>query len=267
MILLLFRFSIFLFPFAFTEARQEGVSSAELARVAEEAFDEGLRRRLAGQRSREQFRAAVAAYEQLHRRGANNALLFSNLGNARMLAGDLPGAILAYRLGLRIAPGNHFLQKNLAEARSRVAFREGSLLGRPPEEDQLAWLPMPGNGWLFALTLLLYGSVCAAFTRWWMLRRRSMVLAGCALMPLVVGMGVLLYRLDRTGAARPIVVIDADGVQLRKGNGRLFPPRYETPLNRGVEAQLLYSSDDWLQIELAGGEVGWVAASEAVVAP
>jgi hypothetical protein len=28
--------------------------------------------------------------------------------------------------------------------------------------------------------------------------------------------------------------------------------------NRGVEARLLFARGDWLQIELAGGEVGWV---------
>jgi hypothetical protein len=243
----------------------DGVSSTELARKAEESFDEGLRRRLAGERSREQFRAAVAAYEELRRRGANNGSLFSNLGNARMLAGDLPGAILAFRLGLRIAPRDRYLQQNLAEARSRVAFREGSMLGRPAEEDALRWLPLPGNGWLFVLVILAYAAGCAAITRWWMRRRRSMLLAGLAFLALAAGACVLLYRVDGARAGQPIVVIAADGVQLRKGDGVLFPPRYETLLNRGVEARLLYRRDGWLQIELAGGEIGWVAASEVLV--
>jgi hypothetical protein len=62
-----------------------------------------------------------------------------------------------------------------------------------------------------------------------------------------------------------VVVIAADGVLLRKGNGPSFPPRFDTPLNRGVEASLLYRRGDWLQIELSGGEVGWVPAGSAVV--
>ncbi len=78
-------------------------------------------------------------------------------------------------------------------------------------------------------------------------------------------MGGLLFWQEREKTDRLLVVIAADGVILRKGNGTLFPPRYETTLNRGVEAQLLYRRDGWLQIELSGGEVGWVAASEAVV--
>jgi hypothetical protein len=246
-------------------APADGVSSAELARKAEESFDDGLRCRLAGKHSRKQFRAAVAAYEELHRRGANNGLLFGNLGNARMLAADLPGAILAYRLGLRISPGDRYLRQNLAEARSRVAFRDGSLLGRPADDDSPPWLTMAGNGWLFALAVLVYAGGYTAITRWWMLRRRSMLLVGLVLLAMAAGMGAILYHLDQMGAERPIVVIAADGVQMRKGDGVLFPPRYETPLNRGVEARLLYRRDAWLQIELAGGEIGWVAQGEALV--
>jgi hypothetical protein len=243
----------------------EGPSSAELTHRAEKEFDEGLRLRQAGQRSREHFRAAVSAYEELHRRGANNSLLLGNLGNARMLAGDLPSAILAYRLGLRIAPADRFLQKNLSEARQRVAFREGSLVGRPTEDDRPRWLRLPGNGWLFALAMLGYAGGCAAMTRWWMLRGRSMLIAAAVLLTATAGMAVLLYRLDPRRTERPIVVIALDGIQLRKGNSRLFPPRYETPLNRGVEAKLRYRKGGWLQIELAGGEIGWVAESEVVV--
>ncbi len=54
------------------------------------------------------------------------------------------------------------------------------------------------------------------------------------------------------------MVIAADGVLLRRGDGLAYMPRYDTPVNRGVEARLLFARGDWLQIELAAGEVGWV---------
>jgi len=60
------------------------------------------------------------------------------------------------------------------------------------------------------------------------------------------------------------VVITADGVPLREGNGVAYPARYDAPLNRGVEARLLFVRGDWLQIELAGGEVGWVPGASTV---
>jgi hypothetical protein len=54
------------------------------------------------------------------------------------------------------------------------------------------------------------------------------------------------------------VVIADDGVLVRRGNGLAYPPRYETPVNRGVEARLLFARGDWLKIELASGDSGWV---------
>jgi hypothetical protein len=60
-------------------------------------------------------------------------------------------------------------------------------------------------------------------------------------------------------------VISDDGVLLRAGNGLSYPARSETPLNRGVEARLLYVRGDWLQIELGSGELGWVPREYALV--
>jgi hypothetical protein len=51
-------------------------------------------------------------------------------------------------------------------------------------------------------------------------------------------------------------------VLLRKGDGAAYPPRYETALNKGVEARRLYERRDWSQIELSGGEIGWVRSDQ-----
>ena len=70
---------------------------------------------------------------------------------------------------------------------------------------------------------------------------------------------------ENRGNEHALVVVARDGVLLRKGNGPDYPPRSEAPLNRGVEARLLYRRGGWLQVELAGGEVGWLPASAALV--
>jgi hypothetical protein len=65
--------------------------------------------------------------------------------------------------------------------------------------------------------------------------------------------------------AHPLVVIARDGVLLRRGNGVAFPPRYDTPVNRGVEGRLRFERGGWVQIELSGGEIGWVPRAAVLV--
>jgi hypothetical protein len=242
---------------------EDGLNDSELAQKAEQEFSEGLRRRQAQEKSRARFRSAVACYEELIRRGASNAGVYRSLGNARFLAGDQAGAFHAYRQGLRIAPGSRLLRECLDEARERVAFTQGSKLGRAPEDLRPPWVAGLRPTWMFALCVLAWVLGCAAFTRWLMLRRRWMLLAALLLLA-GAALGTILIRSQQGQEERPLVVIAADGVLLRKGDGELFPARYDTPLNRGVEAELLFRRDGWLQIELSGGEVGWVAESQVV---
>ncbi len=70
---------------------------------------------------------------------------------------------------------------------------------------------------------------------------------------------------SRSRRARPLVVIADDGVLLRKGNSLSFPPRWQTPVNKGVEARLLFERGDFVQVQLAGGEIGWVPRNLVVV--
>jgi hypothetical protein len=81
-----------------------------------------------------------------------------------------------------------------------------------------------------------------------------------------VPLGILAFLVwqERQEACYPLVVIARDRVLLRKGNGSHYPPSYDTALNRGVEAKQLFARGEWLQIELAGGEVGWVPVTSVL---
>jgi len=94
-----------------------------------------------------------------------------------------------------------------------------------------------------------------------MVRRGRLLGAGVAVLLLAAMLSawiIALAREERDREMHPLVVIARDSVMLRRGNGLTFPPRYETPVHRGVEARLLFERGGWLQIELSGGEVGWV---------
>jgi hypothetical protein len=107
-----------------------------------------------------------------------------------------------------------------------------------------------------------------SLTRWLMLRRAGLLVGGGVAFVAagsLAALVVVLARAEREERDHPPVVIAEEGVLLRRGDNLAFPPRYEAPVNRGVEARLLFEHDGWLQLELAGGEVGWVPRAYALV--
>lgn len=246
-----------------------GVVRADADRLvpATDAFRAGMR---AGDPSRAavSFRKAGDEYETLRQQGAQNRDLFLNQGNAYLLADDLPRAILAYRRGLRLAPGDRELRANLEYARAQVAYPALPRFGRPADAQWPAWLPVPSASFCLWSVLLFYALACVGLTRWTMTRKaRPLTLAAAAFaLAGLLGLFVLAeVRQRRQEADGPLVVLAHDDVFLRVGNGRLYPPRYDVPLHRGVEARLLHERSDWLQIELERGEVGWVPRKEVLL--
>ncbi len=239
----------------------DGRSDAALLEQAESAFYYGWSSRDTPARARQSFRAAAVHYEVLRQRGAHNAALYRNLGNAHLLAGDLSKAILAYRRGSRMAPADRALHASLAHARAQVAYASPGSFARPPEAAWLRWLCRLWPRERLVLTMLSYSLACLVLTRWrmlgrtWLLRGGTIALAAAVLLTA----SLAVDEWDKWSESRqPLVVIADDGVLLRKGNGLTYPPRYETPLNCGVEARLRFARGEWVQIELTGGEVGWV---------
>jgi tetratricopeptide (TPR) repeat protein len=240
---------------------------AELLERAEAAFHEGVQSHDRPAEAQRHFREAAEHYEALRRRGALNAALCRNEGNAYLLAGDLPRAILAYRRGLLLPPDDPALRANLEAARGQVVYPMPDRFGGAPADLRPPWLPRLPSWLVSVLALTLYAVGWVALTRWWMTRRGRLLVAGIAALVVAAAFGTLWAVGEvQAGqeAARPVVVIADDGVLLRRGNGLSYPPRYETPVNRGVEARLLLARGDWVKIELAGGETGWVLRAYVV---
>jgi hypothetical protein len=255
-------------PASAADSPAAGLSEEEILARAEAAFRRGIQERARPAEARQRFAEAADAYQSLRQRGARNAALCRDLGNAALLAGRLPRAILAYREGLLLAPQDGDLQEALEYARDEVRYPAPGQFGRPPAEDWPVWLPLPPPGTLLTLAVAAYALACVAVSRWLMTRRRAAVLAGAALIAaLVLGAGWGLRQVRRVGAERtPVAVIADDGVPLRLGNGPSYPRHDELPvLSRGMEARLLFQRGDWLQLEFPGGATGWVPRRHVLV--
>jgi hypothetical protein len=251
-----------------TPADAGHASDEELLQRAEAAFRHGAAQRTDPEKARQDFTEAAQTYELLRRRGADNAELFRNQGNAYLLAGQLPEAILAYRRGLRCAPHDAGLRDNLAYAREQVHHGPEER-GRPAEAVWPDWLPRMDRGFFLLTAFLLYALACVCVTRGLFTGEgRDLSRAALLLVLAVAAAGLWSYvtwRGWREGR-HPLVVITRDGVTLSRGNGPSYPPNPQLPqLHRGMEAHLLHRRGGWLQIELPGGALGWVPQSAALV--
>jgi hypothetical protein len=234
----------------------------DLIQAAADEFRAGVEQRDDPVSARAHFRTSANLWEHARQYGVANPALFRNQGNACLLADDLPGAILAYRRGLWLAPNDAELQQLLAHARSQVVYPASSgSFARPPVDYRPPWLPRFSILWPLGLSCLTYALGCVALTRWRMVRRSGFLalnLAAFVAFALLAVLVVLEEARNRANELSPVVVVVQDGVHLRKGNGESYPVRYETPLNRGVEARLLLERAGWVQVELSGGETGWL---------
>lgn len=245
-----------------------GIPDSELVARAHEAFEEGVRLREDQARARPHFDQAATLFEELRNRGAHNPVLYRNLGNAWLLAGDLPRAILNYHRGLQLAPHDGELHDSLEAARLLVAIPQGSSFGRPPHDERPAWLRIPPRRISILATFLCYVSGCLLLARWFM-KRNFRLLWVSGLLFLATATGVYLVVAQRRDEDfernHPVVVIAGENEVLRRGNGHSYPPRYPATLAQGVEARLLHERDGWFLIELTEGETGWIPCASAMV--
>jgi hypothetical protein len=247
------------------DADLSALPAAELKARGEAAFTDGVRRRDDPEAARPFFRTAADCFEEIRRRGARNATLFRNLGNSYLLAGDLPHAVLSYRSGLRLDPGDRELAVGLQSARDRVDYPPDTTFGRPGPAGRGSWTARVRDEWLVAGAAVLYAGACVGLTRWLMRRRAVVLAAAVAALAGAAALTGLAVQGVAGSSGGPVVVVAEDGVLLRRGDGPSYPPRYDKPLNRGVEATLLTTRGGWVQVELSGGEAGWVLGKSVLV--
>lgn len=204
------------------------------------------------------YHQALAGYTQLIAAGVENARLYYNLGNTYFRLNDLGHAILHYRRGLRLEPGNRQLQANLRYARSQRVDQINVSHQRALLSQLFFWhheLSLQTR-WSLALAayLLVWGGACAHL--FW--RRATLLwgLAGAAFFYLVLTASTLLthYQHSTTRAG----VIMAEEVVVRKGNGESYAPQFPQPLHAGTEFEVLEERGPWLAIQLDNGTSGWI---------
>jgi hypothetical protein len=214
--------------------------------------------------AREAFRSSAARFQLVadsFEEGAANGYLLYNLANAHLQAGHVGRAILNYRRAQQLIPGDARLEHNLNYARSLCRTQIAATGTRDLIGALLGWHDRIELHWRFlafaALNAGLWLTAIAAIRS----RAARRLLIVLALLWLPAGVSVAS---DVLGIARrPQGVLVADDVIVRKGNSVGFEPKFEQPLHAGTEFTLVQQRGDWLLIELANGEEGWVESKAA----
>jgi hypothetical protein len=233
---------------------------------AERAFAEGVNARNDAEAARRYFGDAARGYDELWRRGCRNAALALNRSRAHRLAGDLAAAIAALHEGLFIARYDRRLEVELEDARSAVAYSHDDLaaLCRPKPAGGIGSRMSPLEAYLAAGLLWLV--TCLGIARFAMTRVPGWLLisamaAGCLLV--LGGLWWQDWRNQSKEQGRPLVIVNPDAA-LKAGNGETWPDRLKWRLPRGAEARELTRRGGWIQVQLAGGPVGWLPGSSAI---
>jgi hypothetical protein len=241
----------------------------DLASFAAQEYERGLAFREDGAKARPRFREAARMYDELWHRGLRDPYLALNRANARRLAGDLPGAIVALDEGLAAARWSRPLQVALEDARSAVAYPVHSDLAalcRPAPAATVGTRMSPFEARLLAGLFWLFA--CAGVARFAMARAAWWIAFACVWLAALAVLGGLWWQDHRAreGEDEHPAVVLADDVYLRKGNAETFPMRLDgaPKLPKGVEARELTRRGGWVQIQLAGGVIGWVPEASAL---
>jgi hypothetical protein len=243
-----------------------GAARAQETRPGYADFLEGRRQTDAGGDGRAAFRRALEALLNEARTQPEAPERYLNLGNAALLADDLPRSIWAFRKGLALAPQHARLREHLQYARAQVTRLPAR--GEPEDDPWPWWLPRWRSAVWLAVLLAGYALVCGAFTVWrvqggggWLVcLAAALIVAGVAAFAWHGG-----WSERRRDRETPVVVVVRE-TGLHTGNGPSYPRHPELPVCApGVEARRLRQRGGWLQVQSPAGDVGWLRGADVFV--
>ena len=223
-------------------------------------FDEGNRLYQAGD-----FEGALDRYRRILDEGLESGELYYNIGNAHFRLGELAPAILYYERARRLMPGDDDLLANLALARSMTA---DDIAPRPrfwlfrAADWWVDLLPRAALIWLVALAwvaavagaavvVLRPGPGLAAWAQ-------RVALAAAAL-ALVFGVNLVVRELGLGAPDEAVVMADEALVQSAPSDD---PALQIFAVHAGTKVVVDRRSDEWAEIVLEDGAVGWMRAAQ-----
>jgi tetratricopeptide (TPR) repeat protein len=249
-------------PIVPADAGAGGISTTKLGsqlRDALAAFDRGSALLAsAPDDAMSAFREARDVFQAVVDAGIRNGPLYYNLGNTHLRLGEIGKAIADYRRAQRLTPGDRRLKANLHFARS---LRRDHI----PASGERALL-RTAFFWHYALPLRVRATAAAiGYGLFWLLlaarqlglrAKLGYAALACLALWVVLAISVAMEWPSHHGLTEGVLV--TSDVVVRKGNGEGYRPQFAQPLHEGVEFKVAERRGDWIRIQLADGNEGWV---------
>lgn len=243
---------------------QSPPDTAALLTQADDLFDQAARTLNDNPTAaRALFAQAAAAYQTLVRdHHIRHAAIYTNLGNARLLAGDVGRAIADLRRAQRLDPTAAAPRESLDAARAQV-----SAIVTPDTSNRALDIMLIWRRFLPRSVVMLIG-LCAWIVCWTLgavriasdtsRPRAGWIIAPAAIAALCLG-GLMLEEFT-VFRARDAVIVSENAIGRLGPDAIAFHPSFSAPLPPGVEGRIVGSNDDWRLLRLADGRTTWLPA-------
>ncbi len=232
------------------------------AQSPEQVFDQANRLYQQGK-----YVEARDAYESIVHQGLVSGELYYNLGNAYYKTGDLGKAILNFERALRFMPNDDDLKHNLQLANLMIVDR---IEATPRLFLWDYWDGIKGAFSLNAVTWMCYGVfvllialICMGILARTYRVRRFAVFSGSTAAVVFILLIVLLF-----GKIGDATRVNAAVVTARITTVKNSPDPKSSDafvLHSGVKLTITDSVNDWFEIRLADGKVGWMEKGAAEI--
>jgi len=215
---------------------------------------------------KENYEAAANLYEEILQTG-ESATVYYNLGNAYYKLGKLGPAILNYERALLRDPGNDDIRFNLEMAYSQTVDKVDPV-GR---FFLLKWIDSLNslhdtNTWAyisiicFILTLALIGVFIFARVIW---MKKAAFFTGIFVLIISVVSFVFSNNQKNKLIAHDYAIIFAPTVTTKSSPDAKGTELF--PLHEGTKVKIKRKLDNWIEIQLENGHVGWIQSSAAEI--
>ncbi len=205
-------------------------------------------------------------YELVLSNGYVSGDLLYNLGNAYYRLGDLGRAILNYERARRIMPGDDDLRHNLQLANLRVVDR----IEPAPRLFLWDWwdnlkgaYPVQSAIWFaYGLFVLLVAAIITMMlVQSYAVRRIALIAGIMTTLFLAFSLVLVVQKISDDGRLDEAVVV-ADITTVKNSPDARSTDAFV--LHAGVKVRVIDSVNEWVQIRIADGKVGWMERDAAV---